>query len=76
MAKFRENEDLQKLKLTFLYGETDFFWRSCADELVTDGTLKQAKVFTVPASGHHPYIDNPEVVVKLTLDNFLKNERA
>ena len=46
---FRENEALQNLKLTFIYGETDFFLPKHAEALIKDGTLKRAKVFIVPA---------------------------
>jgi len=55
------------LPITFLYGEADFFKREFADTLVAEGTLAKAKVFTVPAAGHHPYIDNPEASVQLML---------
>ena len=47
------------MKITFMYGEKDFFDRKYADELAKDGTLKESTVYTVTGSGHHPYIDNP-----------------
>ena len=57
-----------------MYGETDFFWRKNADNLIKDGILREATVFTVPAAGHHPYIDNPTDTANYMIDNFLKFE--
>ena len=74
MTLFRENESLQQLKLTFLYGEKDFFVRENADILIKEGTLKNARVFSVPASGHHPYIDNPSDTSKFFISTFLEFE--
>lgn len=43
-----------------MYGEKDFFKRIHADTLMNEGTLPNARVFTVSKSAHHPYFDNPE----------------
>lgn len=75
MPIFREQECLQKLKITWLFGEKDFFWRSSADTLLSEGTTPHAKVFSVPNSGHHPYIDNPSESARLALSNFFANEQ-
>jgi pimeloyl-ACP methyl ester carboxylesterase len=65
---------LQKIAYTFGYGERDFFKRIHADTLVQDGTLPNARVFTVSKSAHHPYFDNPEETLEYALESFFQFE--
>ena len=71
---FRKDANLQKLRITFLHGETDFFKREHSDILISDGVLKQSTVIEIPGAGHHPYMDTPEVSVRLILESMRKNE--
>ena len=48
--------------------------RENADALVKEGTLKHARVFSVPGSGHHPYIDNPSDTSNFLISSFLEFE--
>jgi pimeloyl-ACP methyl ester carboxylesterase len=71
---FRTSKHLRDIPTTFAYGDSDFFKREHADELVNDGTLVDCKVFTVSNSGHHLYFDNPEETLLNLLSEFFRHE--
>ena len=47
------------MKITFLYGETDWMERETAENLI-EKSIIDGVVHSVPNSGHHLYIENPK----------------
>ena len=70
---YKARPELQTLRITWLFGEEDFFDRGPADQLIVEGTLKNSKVFEIPDAGHHPYIDNPSASTLLITSNILSS---
>ena len=50
--------------------------REHADQLVNEGTLKDAQVHTIENAGHHAYIDNTQGMLEAMLNSFFENERS
>ena len=74
VEQFQQSPDMQEIPFTFTYG-VELFKREPADKLVSDGTLKKARVLTIAESGHHAYVDNSKGTVEAILNSFLDNER-
>ena len=72
---FKKLPQLQQLNITWLFGESDFFKRGPADELIEKGVLRNSTVFDIPGAGHHPYIDNPDASVNFIISNIISCEK-
>ena len=54
---------LLKMRVSFLYGDSDWMDRDAADDLFEQGGVKEGSaVVTVPDAGHNLLVDNPKFV--------------